>query len=137
MHKITLTVVLLIVVNIIFAQVGGGPLTGNLVCNKGQIKAKWGDELIFEFKVKNSGKGDLKVLDLVTACECQTTYPSNIQTIKSGEYGEIKIKVIVSKQQLGNQVNNGVIEYNKPISLTTDGKKKRYELYTRARIVIE
>ncbi len=114
-----------------------GPLTGTLVINKGEIDKKWGDKIDFEFTVKNAGTKPLEIKKVTGSCDCQTSHSSNIQTIQPGKTGVIKVTVDVNKTQLGNQVQNGVINYDKSVIVTTNGKKERYQLYTRATIRIK
>jgi len=114
-----------------------GPLTGTLVINKGEIYKNWGDKIDFEFTVKNAGTKPLDIKKVTGSCDCQTTYESNIQTIQPGKTGVIKVTVDLKKSQLGNQVVNGVINYDKSVIVATNGKKEKYQLYTRATIRIK
>ena len=115
-----------------------GPLIGSLVINKGEINARWDDKIEYVFKVKNAGKDPINVLKIITSCECQDADPNNVQTIQPGKYGNIKIKVLISEDQLKNGLKegNGVINYDKSVIVETNGKKRKYQLYTRAKIRI-
>lgn len=117
-----------------FAQ---GPLTGQLVINKGDIEAKWGETILYEFTVKNSGTKPLQILKIIGSCTCQNPDPRNIQTIAPGKTGIIRITVNIKKDILSDEVVNGVIDYDKSVIVETNGKKPKYQLYTRARIKIK
>ena len=117
-----------------FAQ---GPLTGQLVINKGDIDANWGDKIQYEFTVKNSGTKPLQILKVVGSCTCQNPDSRNIQTIPPGKTGIIRITVAVKKDILGDEIVNGIIDYDKSVIIETNGKKPKYQLYTRARIHIK
>jgi len=117
-----------------FAQ---GPLTGQLVINKGDIEAKWNESILYEFTVKNSGSKPLKILKVVGSCTCQDSDPRNVQTIEPGKTGIIRVKVVLRKDILGDEVVNGFIDYDKSVIVETNGKKPKYQLYTRARIKIK
>lgn len=127
---------LLIIGILLFAQgfFAQGPLTGTLIINKGEIKRKWGDTINYEFKVKNAGTAAIDIKKVTGSCDCQTTYTSNIQTIQPGKTGIIKVTIKMNKEQLQSQVKNGVIDYDKTVLVDTNGKKARYQLYTRATI---
>jgi hypothetical protein len=114
-----------------------GPLTGTLVINKGEIEKRWGDKIEYEFRVKNAGTQPLDIKKVTGSCDCQTSHPKNIQTIQPGKTGVIKVTIDVNKTQLGNQVKNGVINYDRSVIVTTNGKKEKYQLYTRATIRIK
>lgn len=114
-----------------------GPLTGTLVINKGEIEKKWGDLIEYEFNVKNSGTKAIDILKVTGSCDCQSTYASNIQTIQPGKTGKIKVTVKVDKNQLSSLVENGVIDYDKSVIVVTNGKKEKYQLYTRATIKLK
>ncbi len=134
MKSIILTFAIVLVNFLAFSQ--GGPLTGKLVINKGEISAKWDDKLIFEFNVKNSGNKPIDILEVIGSCECQQSDKKNIQTISAGKSGIIRVTVNISKEQLKNQLVNGVINYDKSVIVVTNGKKAKYQLYTRANIKI-
>jgi hypothetical protein len=119
-----------------FSSFSQGPLTGQLVINKGNITSNWGDRLVFEFTVKNAGKKPIDILKVIGSCECQASDPKNIQTIAAGKTGLIKVYVDIKKSQLGNQVQNGVINYDKSVIVVTNGMKEKYQLYTRATIKV-
>ncbi len=133
--KIILLSLSLFILNF-FAIGQAGPLTGKLVINKGEINARWNDAIVFEFNVKNSGKQSINITEVIGSCDCQTSDKKNIQTIAAGKTGIIKVIVNVSEAQLKNQVTNGIINYDKSIIVVTNGKKKKYQLYTRATIKI-
>lgn len=114
-----------------------GPLTGTLVINKGEIEKKWNEKIEFEFNVKNSGTKAIDILKVTGSCDCQSTYASNIQTIQPGKTGKIKVSVEVNKDFLGSLVENGVIDYDKSVIVVTNGKKEKYQLYTRATIKVK
>ena len=38
---------------------------------------------------------------------------------------------------LGDEIVNGIIDYDKSVIIETNGKKPKYQLYTRARIHIK
>ena len=120
-----------------FSSLAQGPLTGTLVINKGEIEKNWGESIEYLFTVKNSGSKAIDILKVTGSCDCQSTYPSNIQTIQPGKTGTIKVTVKVDKNQLGSLVENGVIDYDKSVIVTTNGKKEKYQLYTRAKIKIK
>jgi hypothetical protein len=118
-----------------FAQ---GPLTGQFVINKGDIEAKWGGEpILYEFTVKNSGTKPLQILKVIGSCTCQDSDARNIQTIAPGKTGIIRVKVLLRKEILGDEVVNGILDYDKSVIIETNGKKPKYQLYTRARIKIK
>ncbi len=117
-----------------FAQ---GPLTGQMVINKGDIEAKWGETILYEFTVKNSGTKPLQILKVVGSCTCQDSDPRNVQTIAPGKTGIIRVKVVLRKDILGDELVSGVIDYDKSVIVETNGKKPKYQLYTRARIKIK
>jgi hypothetical protein len=114
-----------------------GPLTGKLVINKGEITANWGDEILYEFNLKNSGDKPISIRNIITSCECQKVDKRNIQTIEPGKTGIVRVYVQVDEKQLGNQVKNGVIEYDKSVIVETNGKKPKYQLYVRATIKLK
>jgi len=118
-------------------SIAQGPLTGTLVINKGEIEKKWGEKIEYEFNVKNSGTKAIDILKVTGSCDCQSTDESNIQTIQAGKTGKIKVTVKVDKNQLGSLVENGVIDYDKSVIVVTNGKKEKYQLYTRATIKIK
>jgi len=120
-----------------YLSIAQGPLTGTLVINKGEIEKKWGEKIEYEFNVKNSGTKAIDILKVTGACDCQSTYASNIQTIQPGKTGKIKVTVTVSKEKLGSDFKNGVIDYDKSVIVVTNGKKEKYQLYTRATIKIK
>jgi hypothetical protein len=66
-----------------YLSIAQGPLTGTLVINKGEIEKKWDDKIEYEFNVKNSGTKAIDILKVTGACDCQSTYASNIQTIQA------------------------------------------------------
>lgn len=134
--KTTILIFGIILINF-FSFGQAGPLTGKLVINKGDISAKWDDKIIFEFNLKNSGDKPINIMDVIGSCECQSSDKSNIQTIEAGKSGLIRVTVNVSKEQLSNQVINGMIEYDKSVIVVTNGKKPKYQLYTRANIRIK
>ena len=113
-----------------------GPLTGKLVINKGEIYKNWGETIDFEFTVKNAGTKPLDIKKITGECSCQTSFPGNIQTIQPGKTGVIKIQVIV-EESLRKYVKDGVLNYDKSVIVTTNGKKEKYQLYTRATIRIK
>jgi hypothetical protein len=133
--KSTLLIFGILLIN--FLSFGQGPLTGKLVINKGDIAANWNEKLIFEFYLKNAGDKAINITDVIGSCECQSTDKGNIQTIEAGKSGIIKVTVTISKDQLSNQVTNGVVEYDKSVIVVTNGKKPKYQLYTRATIRIK
>ena len=120
-----------------FFSFSQGPLTGQLVINKGEITANWNERLVFDFVVKNAGTKPISILQVIGSCECQASDPKNIQTIAAGKTGTIKVFVDIKKAQLGNQVSNGVINYDRSVIVVTNGKKEKYQLYTRATIKIK
>ena len=122
---------------IFLTSFGQGPLTGILVINKGEIEKKWGDQIEYQFIVKNAGTKAIEIQKVTGSCDCQTTYPSNLQIIQPGKTGVIRVTVNVSQKNIGNLLVNGVIDYDKSVIVTTNGKKSRYQLYTRATIKIK
>jgi hypothetical protein len=120
-----------------YLSIAQGPLTGTLVINKGEIEKKWGEKIEYEFNVKNSGTKAIDILKVTGSCDCQSTDESNIQTIQAGKTGKIKVTVKVDKNQLGSLLENGVIDYDKSVIVVTNGKKEKYQLYTRATIKIK
>ena len=120
-----------------YLSIAQGPLTGTLVINKGEIEKKWDDKIEYEFNVKNSGTKAIDILKVTGSCDCQSTDESNIQTIQAGKTGKIKVTVKVDKNQLGSLLENGVIDYDKSVIVVTNGKKEKYQLYTRATIKIK
>jgi len=133
MKKVMLILSLFFLNFLSFGQ--AGPLTGTLVLNKGDMNLKWGDSVKFLYKVKNSGTDPLKILNVVTSCECQGSSDNNIQTIQPGKYGEIIIYVHITKKQLLSdwEKGNGVIDYDRTVKIETNGKKPNYQLYTRGK----
>ena len=113
-----------------------GPLVGQIVINKGDMKVKWEQEVAYEFKVKNAGKAPLNIIKIIGSCDCQTLDPTNIQTIAAGKEGIIRVTVKIEKTQLGTQVINGAIKYDKSVIVVTNGKKEKYQLYTRGNFII-
>jgi len=122
---------------IFLTSFGQGPLTGTLVINKGEIEKKWGESIEYEFVVKNAGTKAIEILKVTGSCDCQTSNPANLQVIQPGKTGVIKMKVKVDQKNLGSEVINGVINYDKSVIVTTNGKKQKYQLYTRAKIKIK
>jgi hypothetical protein len=123
---------------IFLTSFGQGPLTGIMVINKGEIEKKWKDLIEYEFILKNAGTKAIEILKVTGSCTCQATkYKTNLQVIQPGKTGVIKVTVTVDQNNLGNEVINGVIDYDKSIIVTTNGKKQKYQLYTRAKIKIK
>lgn len=116
---------------------GQGPLTGILVINKGEVEKKWGEKIEYEFIVKNAGAKAIEILKVTGSCDCQTSNPANLQTIQPGKTGVIKMVVKVDQKNLGSEVTNGIINYDKSVIVVTNGKKQKYQLYTRATIKIK
>ncbi len=140
MKKVMLILSLFFLSFLSFGQ--AGPLTGALVINKGEITARWDDPngdrslINYVFKVKNSGNDPIKILKIIPSCGCQDSDPKNIQTIQPGQYGDIKIQVTVSKEQLSKDLKNGIIEYDRAIVVETNGQKPKYQLFAKAKIRI-
>ena len=134
MKSTFLTFAIVIINFLSFGQ--GGPLTGKLVINKGEISAKWDEEILYEFNLKNSGTEPIDILKITTSCECQKLDKRNIQTIQPGKTGIVRIYVQVDKNMLGKDLKNGMIEYDKSVIVETNGKKPKYQLYVRANIRI-
>jgi len=120
-----------------YLSIAQGPLTGTLVNNKGEIEIKWGDKIEYEFNLKNTGTKDIKILKIIVSCGCQSTDDSNIQTIQAGKTGKIRLTVNVDEDSLKDDLVNGVIKYDKSVIVVTNGKKEKYQLYTRATIKIK
>jgi len=120
-----------------FSSLAQGRLSGSFVINKGEVDAKWGDSIIYVFTLKNSGDKSIDILKVTGSCTCQTPYNSNIQTIKPGKTGTIKVKVALNQKTLSDDVENGVINYDKSVTVLTNGKKQKYELFLRAKIKIK
>ena len=131
--KTTILIFGIILINF-FSFGQSGPLTGKLVINKGDISAKWGERIVYEFNLKNSGSEPIDIQKVTASCECQEVDKRNIQTIQPGKTGIVRVYLNVDSKQLGNQVVNGVIEYDKSVIVETNGKKPKYQLYVRANI---
>ena len=134
--KTTLLIFGILLINFFSSGQVAGPLTGKLVINKGDISAKWGDSIVYEFNLKNSGSKPIEIKKIIASCECQKVDKRNIQTIQPGKTGIVRVYLNVESKQLGNQVVNGVIEYDKSVIVETNGKKPKYQLYVRANIRI-
>ena len=134
MKSIILTFAIVLVNFLALSQ--GGPLTGKLVINKGEISAKWGDQILYEFNLKNSGDKPIDILKIVTSCECQKVDKRNIQTIQPGKTGIVRVYLQVDEKMLGKDLKNGMIEYDRAVIVETNGKKPKYQLYVRANIRI-
>jgi hypothetical protein len=134
MKSTFLTFAIVLINFLSFSQ--GGPLTGKLVINKGEISAKWNEEILYEFNLKNSGNDPIDILKIVTSCECQEVDKRNIQTIQPGKTGIVRIYLKVDKNMLGKDLKNGMIEYDRSVIVETNGKKPKYQLYVRANIRI-
>jgi hypothetical protein len=119
-----------------YLSIAQGPLTGTLVINKGEIEKKWNDKIEYEFNLKNTGTKAIEILKVIGSCGCQTLNSSNIQRIQPGKSGKIRVTVDVNEDILKDDLVNGVIDYDKSVIVVTNGKKEKYQLYTRATIKI-
>lgn len=121
-----------------FAQ--KGPITGTLSLDRGYVSKKWGDTLVFNFKLTNSGTETLKITEVSGTCDCQDISPKGEQNIKAGASTTVKVLVTLDKEKLKDDLINGIISYDKSILVITNaskGVKERYELSLYAEIKIK
>lgn len=114
--------------------VKGGPLTGSLVVQLGEKTVKWGETIEFKFSnVKNSGKGPITIKKFVPRADSMTIDTKVPFTLNPGQAFSFTVKVKLTQ---GNSTQrpdgNGVINYDVPVFIETDGAKERYQFYCRA-----
>jgi|GEM_PF-1873057 len=117
-----------------------GPITGTLSLDRGYVSKKWGDTLVFNFKLKNAGTETLTIKEISGTCDCQDISPKGEQNIKAGASTTIKVLVTLDKEKLKDDLINGIISYDKSILVITNaskGVKEKYELSLFAEITIK
>jgi hypothetical protein len=111
-----------------------GHLTGQFTTDLGEIIVKKSQfkDIIFEFKVKNTGDKLIKIDDVKVSCGCQESDENNIQSIGVGKTGTIKI-IVKTKKVYNDNDKKEIVEYDKPVILMTEnGRKRKYQLNTKA-----
>jgi len=117
----------------------GGPLTGQLLSRVDGKTFQWGDTVQFKFPgLKNSGQGDLVVNSFMGSSDNMTTDLKLPMTVPAGG-STGPFTVMVRLQQGGTTTRpdmNGVVDYDVPAYLVTNGKKSKYQIYCRGRFYI-
>ncbi len=111
-----------------------GHLTGDFIVDLGEITVKKSQfkDIVFEFKVKNTGDKLIKIDDVKVSCGCQESDENNIQSIGVGKTGTIKI-IVNSKKVFNDYDKKDTVEYDNPVILLTEnGRKRKYQLNTVA-----
>jgi len=85
-----------------------------------------GEKVLYTFKFKNIGNGDLIIKDVSTSCGCTVPKYSK-KPVAIGDYGEIEV-VFDSNYRLGKQI--------KTISVWTNCQPNVYKLYIVSEIIL-
>ena len=119
-------------------DVKGGPLTGSLVAQLGEKTVNWGDTIEFTFpNVKNSGNGPITINKIIPSSDSATVDTKVPFTLKPGETFSFTVKVKITEGGTTTRPDqNGVINYDVPVYVYTDGKKPRFQFYCRATLFV-
>lgn len=119
-------------------DVKGGPLTGSLVAQLGEKTVNWGDTIEFTFpNVKNSGNGPITINKIMPSSDSATVDTKVPFTLKPGETFSFTVKVKITEGGTTTRPDqNGVINYDVPVYVYTDGKKPRFQFYCRATLIV-
>ena len=119
-------------------DVKGGPLTGPLVVQLGEKTVNWGDTVEFTFSnVKNSGNGPITINKIMPSSDSATVDTKVPFTLKPGETFSFTVKVKMTGGGTSTKPDqNGVINYDQPVYVFTDGKKERYQFQCRATLIV-
>jgi hypothetical protein len=117
----------------------GGPLTGVLVNQLGEKTVSWGDTIEFNFKdLKNSGKGPLTINKIVPRSSNMMVDAKLPITLAPGQSFNLRVKAkMVQGGTTTRPDQNGVMNYDVPVFIYTDGKKEMYQLYCRATLQLQ
>jgi len=117
----------------------GGPLTGVLVSQLGEKTVSWGDTIEFNFKdLKNSGQGPLTIKKIVPSSDSMMVDTKLPITLAPGQSFPLKVKVkMVQGGTTTRPDQNGVINYDVPVRIYTDGKREMYQIYCRATLYLQ
>jgi hypothetical protein len=120
-------------------KVGGGPLTGKLVSQLGEKTVSWGDTIVFDFgDQKNSGQGPLTINKFMGSSDNMMVDTKVPFTLRPGETFPLQVKVkLVEGGTTTRPDANGVINYDVPVYVFTDGKKPRYQYQCRATLYLQ
>lgn len=135
-----------------------GPLTGQMVKNKGNITAKWGDIIKWDFTLTNQGDEPLTINSMfpieddymrwgtksdsktVTGIDLPLTLepkkPTNI-TIQTKLNGKPNSNPHAEWEPAHKPNENGVVNYDASVKIITDSKHPNYMIYCRATITIQ
>lgn len=115
-------------------QIPGGPLTGNLVINKGNVSAKWGDTVQYQFNLRNGGKGPIVIVKFQGGSENMTSDIKLPMTLEPNAItGPFNVNVKLVKGGTTTVPGpDGVVNYDVSAFLTTEKSlKTKYQLYLR------
>jgi hypothetical protein len=117
----------------------GGPLTGVLVSQLGEKTVSWGDTIEFNFKaLKNSGQGPLTIKKIVPSSDNMMVDTKLPITLAPGQSFPLKVKAkMVQGGTTTRPDQNGVMNYDVPVFIYTDGKKERYQIQCRATLYLQ
>jgi hypothetical protein len=112
---------------------GGGPLTGTLVVENKPMNVRFGETLNFRFReIKNSGKLPITIKRFVGSSDNMFFSKQVPFTLQPGETFQLEVKVKLQKGGTTTRPDqNGVVNYDVPFYIMTDGKKERYQFYCR------
>lgn len=119
--------------------VSGGPLVGVLVVrNPRNTSVKFGDTISFTFKgLKNAGKAPLEILKIQPMNDNMTVNLKTPFTLQPGQTFDLTAnqKLVRGGTSTEGMDVNGVVNYEQTILITTNGKKKRYQIFCRQELI--